>query len=99
MSAYLVFVVHSAHDKALLQQYRDLAIPVVKKQGVKFFAGPEIKDALENGPIDSSVVLEFPTVEDAQAWFKSAEYQPLKAMRQASAVTTAFIVESWPEGL
>ena len=99
MSAYLIFVVHSAHDKALLQQYRDLAIPVVKKQGVRFFVGPEIKDALENGPIDSSVVLEFPTVEEAKAWYKSPEYQPLKAMRVAAATSTTFIVETWPKDL
>ncbi|MGT2472114.1 DUF1330 domain-containing protein [Paraburkholderia terrae] len=99
MSAYLIFVVHSAHDKALLQKYRDEAIPVVKSQGVKFFAGPVISAALENGPVDSSVVLEFPTVEDARAWYKSPEYAPLKAMRQAAATSTTFIVESWPEGL
>lgn len=99
MSAYLIFVVHSAHDKALLQKYRDEAIPVVKGQGVKFFAGPVINDAMENGPVDSSVVLEFPTVEEAQTWYKSAEYAPLKAMRQAASKSTVFIVESWPERL
>ena len=54
---------------------------------------------MENDPVDSSVVLEFPTVEEAKSWYKFTEYAPLKAMRRAAATSTVFIVESWPEGL
>ena len=64
MSAYLIFVVHSAHDKALLQKYRDEAIPVVKSQGVKLFSRPLITAPLENCPVETSLVHEFKTVEE-----------------------------------
>lgn len=96
MSAYIIFTIHSVHDQVKFQKYGDLAIPVLQKQGVKFFSGPDIKVALENGPVHSTIVLEFPDVAAAQAWYNSEEYVAVRGLRHESAVTTAVIVESWP---
>ena len=39
------------------------------------------------------VVLEFPSLERANAWWESAEYREPKAIRQQASVTDAVIVE------
>jgi uncharacterized protein (DUF1330 family) len=39
------------------------------------------------------VVVEFPSVEKAKAWWSSAGYAPAKAIRQSSSVTKMIIVE------
>ena len=38
------------------------------------------------------VVLEFPTTEQAKAWYDSPEYQPYIKMRQAGATGDLFLV-------
>ena len=39
------------------------------------------------------VILEFPTKEQARAWYDSAEYQPYIKMRQAGAHGDLFLVD------
>jgi len=39
------------------------------------------------------VVLEFPSMEKAKAWWSSAGYAPAKAIRQSAAVTQMIVVE------
>ena len=39
------------------------------------------------------VVLEFPTVERARAWWASPEYAPAKALRQQCASTEMLLIE------
>ena len=39
------------------------------------------------------VILEFPTLEAAQAWWDSPEYAPAKALRQSCADTNMLLVE------
>ena len=39
------------------------------------------------------VILEFPTVERAKAWWSSAEYAEAKGLRQATARTQMIVVE------
>ena len=48
---------------------------------------------LEGTPPDGVVVLEFPTVEDAKAWYNSDEYQAAVPFRQKAADYEMFIVE------
>jgi uncharacterized protein (DUF1330 family) len=42
------------------------------------------------------VVLEFPSVERARAWWDSPEYAPAKAVRQSCADTQLVIAEGMP---
>jgi uncharacterized protein (DUF1330 family) len=41
------------------------------------------------------VVLEFPTIEHARAWWASPEYAPAKALRQQSASTEMLLIEGF----
>jgi uncharacterized protein (DUF1330 family) len=41
------------------------------------------------------VILEFPTVEQAHAWYESPEYAPAKALRHATSTAELFIAEGF----
>ena len=41
------------------------------------------------------VIIEFPSLEKAKAWWASEEYAPAKALRQANAETKMIVVEGW----
>ena len=48
----------------------------------------------ENQPFgDRNVVIEFPSVQDAQEWYDSDIYAPLKAMRMNASQSVQTIVE------
>lgn len=42
---------------------------------------------------DTVVVLEFPSLEQAKAWYGSADYAPLKSLRQAGSKTDFILVD------
>ena len=42
------------------------------------------------------VILEFPTVDDARAWWESEEYSAAKALRQSCAATEMLLIEGFP---
>lgn len=42
------------------------------------------------------VILEFPSAEQARAWWTSPEYQPAKAIREGCADTEMLLVEGLP---
>jgi uncharacterized protein (DUF1330 family) len=50
-------------------------------------------NVLEGGWVPKRlVILEFPTVEQARAWWASPEYAPAKALRQACAHSDLLVV-------
>lgn len=51
--------------------------------------------ALEGDPPDGIAMLEFPTVEDAKAWYYSDAYQDASQHRRAAAKYRAVIVEGF----
>jgi uncharacterized protein (DUF1330 family) len=44
------------------------------------------------------VILEFPSVEKAKAWWSSAPYEKIKGIRQANSVTQMIVVEGYEIG-
>lgn len=44
-------------------------------------------------PGDRNVVIQFPSVEAANAWYHSAEYAPVKELRQAASTSVQTIVQ------
>ena len=57
-------------------------------------------EILEGGPVPALGVgiAEFPSMEQARAWYDSGAYQPLKAWRQARGRSTLALLEGLPEG-
>jgi uncharacterized protein (DUF1330 family) len=66
----------------------------VKAHGGRYLARGGATDVLEGDwDIDRLVVLEFPSMEQARAWYDSPEYQEVAPIRQAASRARAVIVE------
>jgi uncharacterized protein (DUF1330 family) len=96
MAAYVIVNV-AVRDPARYEEYKRLATPTVGAYGGRYVARGGAVDVREGGWTPSRlVVLEFPTVERARAWWDSPEYAPAKAVRQSCADTQLVITEGVP---
>jgi uncharacterized protein (DUF1330 family) len=93
MSAYVVVEVET-HDKDLMVRYRELVAPTVHAHGGRFIARGGAVETLEGGwEPQRIVIIEFPTVAAAKAWWSSEDYAEPKAMRQRAGKTRMIVVE------
>ena len=82
MAAY-VFGEIEVTDPATYEEYRRQVLPVVTKYGGKFIVRGGRIEALEGGWAPRRfVALEFPSMEQAQKWYRSPEYAPLIELRK-----------------
>ncbi len=96
MSAYVIVNV-TVRDPVRYEEYRRLATPTVGAYDGKYVARGGAVEVKEGGWAPSRlVILEFPTVERAQAWWASPEYAPAKALRQSCADSQLIITEGVP---
>jgi uncharacterized protein (DUF1330 family) len=93
MPAYTIFDI-TVHDPERYEDYKKLAPPAIAAYGGKYLVRGGQLDVLEGDWNPSRiVVLEFPTAEQAKAWIDSPEYREARALRHATATTTAILVE------
>jgi uncharacterized protein (DUF1330 family) len=92
MSAYVVVEVE-VQDPERYDTYKELAPPSIAQYGGRYVArGGEVTTLEGAWSPKRLVILEFPSVEQAKAWWGSAEYAEAKALRQASARTQMIVV-------
>jgi uncharacterized protein (DUF1330 family) len=85
MPAYVVSRL-TVHDRAAFESYLAEAPRTVARFGGKYLFRGEDVTALEGSWDDERlVILEFETAEAAWAWYRSAEYQRLRELRQGAA--------------
>lgn len=93
MAAYIVVEV-DVKDKERYEDYKRLVPPTLAQYGGRFLVRGGAAETLEG---DSSpgrvVIVEFPSAEQARAWWGSPEYAPAKELRQATAHTRMILVE------
>jgi uncharacterized protein (DUF1330 family) len=93
MAAYIVLNIDVTNPERYAE-YVKVASATVEQYGGRYLVrgGNAIK--LE-GTLEPKrlVVLEFPSLERANAWWESAEYQAPKAIRQQASITDGVIVE------
>ena len=95
MAAYVIVEVETT-DPALMAEYRDLARPIVEAHGGRYIARGGATVTLEGGwDPQRIVILEFPSVEQAQAWWDSDDYAPVKAMRHRAGTSRMIIAEGF----
>lgn len=93
MAAYVIANVEVI-DAATYERYRKDVPATIEKYGGRFLVRGGAVQALE-GPFVPKriVVLEFPSVERAKAWWDSPEYRPLRALRQSASRGDLLVVE------
>ena len=84
-------------DPVAFDEYRKLSPPTVALYGGRFLARGGATQTLEGGWSPKRlVILEFPSVERAQAWIDSPEYAPARRLRQASTRSNVILTEGVP---
>ena len=68
---------------------------LVRKHGGKVLAGfGNTMEHLEGDALPSAlVIIEFPSLEHAKAWYNDPEYAPMITLRQTSSVTDMLVIE------
>jgi uncharacterized protein (DUF1330 family) len=94
MSAYCFFDVLEVVDPAKLEQYRDGVLATVERHGGRYLTVGGRCDVVEGEwrPV-FPVLIEFPSLEQAHAWYDSEEYRALKALRLAATKGNAVFIE------
>jgi uncharacterized protein (DUF1330 family) len=93
MSAYVVVQV-DVRDPVRYEDYKRLVPASLAKYGGRFIVRGGKTETLEGTWSPRRfVMLEFPDVERAKAWWASAEYAEAKALRQATSQTEMIVVE------
>ena len=93
MTAYVIGEIEVT-DPVLYEEYRKQVPAVVQKYGGRFVVRGGKVEPLEGGWAPKRLVaLEFPSLEQAQKWYRSPEYAPLIKLRQKASRGKLLIVE------
>jgi uncharacterized protein (DUF1330 family) len=93
MPAYVVVDIE-VQKPSEYERYKELAPPSIKKHGGRYLARGGATEVLEGSwQPKRLVILEFPSLEKAKAWWASSDYAEGKKLRQACAKTAMVVVE------
>jgi uncharacterized protein (DUF1330 family) len=96
MAAYFISFRDKMHDAGRYGAYLAKATPtVLAQEGAKVIVGNGALTPLEGSPPDGVVIIEFPNVAAARAWYESPEYQAVVGERLAATEGRAVIVEGF----
>ena len=93
MAAYVIGEIEVT-DPAVYEEYRKRVPAVIAQYGGRYLVRGGKVEPLEGGWTPKRLVaLEFPTMEQAQKWYRSPEYAPLIELRQKAARGRLVMVE------
>lgn len=96
MSAYVIILREEpVQDQAAMAEYQRLIAAGPPQANLKPLVVYGASEALLGTPPDGVVVLEFPTMEDAKAWYDSPRYREARVFRQKAARHRELIVEGF----
>ncbi len=93
MAAYIVFTREKTLDRAELEAYWANVPPTLDGRPIKVLASYGRHVSLEGPEVEGVVIAEFPSVEEARAWYDSPAYQEAAQHRFRGAVYRGLIVE------
>ena len=96
MATYIIGLRRSEpRDTAFGEEYRPRTDALIEKHGGKMLIRGNSIRPLEGGgrPPLSVVIIEFPSVEQAEAWHNDPDYAPLKKLRQANIDMDVLLVD------
>ena len=97
MTVYAIFIrdepPHDPDGLAVYQKMNRDNVPAFLAHGIKPIAVYGATEALEGPAPDGTIILQFPTMADARAWYNSPEYQAALPYRLNASQYRAFLVE------
>jgi uncharacterized protein (DUF1330 family) len=93
MPAFVVVDI-TVEDAAMYEEYKRLVPPSIAQYGGRYITRGGATTVLEGDWRPTRlVIVEFPSVDQARAWWGSPEYAAAKALRQRCARTDLVVVE------
>tara|TARA_B100001123_G_C15149615_1_gene962978 strand:+ start:760 stop:1044 length:285 start_codon:yes stop_codon:yes gene_type:complete len=93
MTAYVVFQGEVA-DAHLYEQYKPLAADSVERHGGSYLVrGGDWITMEGKEPPTRNVIIRFPSMEAAKAWYNSVEYSAARPLRQEASTGSLYIIE------
>jgi uncharacterized protein (DUF1330 family) len=97
MPAYIVSEVSEVLDSALMEDYRKLAQAAIEQYGGRYIIRGGAWEAIEgNWAPERIVVVEFPTADQAKAWYQSPEYAKALEISRVALNRKMILVEGVP---
>ena len=93
MAAYIVFTRESTRDASELATYSQKVGPTLTGYPVTVLAAYGRQEVLEGPEVEGVVILEFPSFDEAKAWYDSPAYREVRAHRFRGSDYRAVIVE------
>jgi uncharacterized protein (DUF1330 family) len=97
MTAYVIGEVEVTKPTEL-GDYGKMVAAAVEKFGGRYLARGAASHVLEGGPAHKFLLIEFESVETAQRWYASPEYQAAKAVRQGKSNLRLLVIEGGSVG-
>ena len=95
MPAYVIAQME-VHDLQKYAEYASAVAPTVLPYKGRLLVAADDADVREGErPYPRTVIGEFPTIEDARAWYESDAYQAIAPLRQQSSTGTLYMVEGF----
>lgn len=96
MAAYLYANIH-VHDLALYEIYRQQVPAMIASHGGRYLVRGGTAETLEGEATpERQVILEFPDMAALKAFYTSADYAPMIALRQRAAAGHLLAIEGVP---
>jgi uncharacterized protein (DUF1330 family) len=93
MKGYFVFIREKTTDTAELEVYFEKVRATFEGHEIKVLASYGKHEVLEGDATEGVVVVEFPSVAAAKAWYDSPGYTEVRKHREAGSVYRAILVE------
>jgi uncharacterized protein (DUF1330 family) len=93
MKGYMVFTREKTTDAAELAVYFEKVRATFEGHEIKVLASYGKHEVLEGDATEGVVVVEFPSVAAAKAWYDSPAYTEVRKHREAGSVYRAILVE------
>jgi uncharacterized protein (DUF1330 family) len=93
MSAYAVFIRESTLDPGEMEKYSEMAGETLAGHDCKILAAYGRQEVLEGPQVEGVVILKFPSMDAAKAWYDSPAYTEAREHRFKGAMYRAVIVE------
>ena len=93
MPAYVIVRINAIHKPEVLPRYREIGAPAALAHGGRVLVKPGCQDSLEGPTPMDTLLVEFPTKEDARRWYFSEQYQEALKVREGALDVDIYIVE------
>ena len=93
MAAYIVLMRDEMKDQAAYDHYLQLGVPTLAPFGGEILVANGAHEAFEGADFDGSVILRFPDMAAARAWYTSPKYEAVKSIRLDATLGRAVLLE------